>query len=450
MEIQPKTFQLISLGCPKNLVDSEVMAGHLLTSQWSMIPEGPAQVCIVNTCSFVTDAAQESVDIIKDQAELKNNGTYQLLVVTGCLPEKYKEEIKDAIAEVDIVIGAEDFTDIVNIIEDFLSKKSDKKVFLSPKKYLYDENTPRILSGPPWRAYLKIAEGCDNNCGYCIIGRLRGSFRSRDFDSVIAEANNLANMGVKELILIAQDVTAFGSDRPKEPGLAKLLAALDKIEGIKWIRILYAHPAHLTEEIILAMGQSKKVLHYLDLPVQHASDPILKKMNRKADNARISELLDMARKAMPDIILRTSFIVGLPGETPEDFDQLKSFAKKQKFANVGTFIYSPEEGTKAFTMEPKVPEQIAQERLDELMVLQQEISSSIWEKMIGTKVEVLVEEELVAEEKSDYTHVGRIYGQSPEIDGLTFCRISSHAGPGDFVTIKIVDATTYDLFGIEQ
>jgi len=449
VKIEPKTFQLISLGCPKNLVDSEVMAGQLLLSKWTMIPKGAAQVCVINTCSFITDAAQESVDIIKERADLKREGQYELLVVTGCLPEKYKDEIMEAIEDVDVVIGVEDFPDIGSIIENKLSDKKTGSVFLSEKKYLYDETTPRILSGPPWRAYLKIAEGCDNNCSYCIIGRLRGKFRSRDFNSVIAEAKNLAEMGVKELILIAQDITAYGKDIKDGGSLALLLEELDKIAGLKWIRLLYAHPAHLTNEVLDVMAGCEKVIPYLDLPIQHCVDTILKKMNRKVDRSRIEALLNYGRKVMSDICYRTSFIVGLPGETDKDFEALETFVKNQKIANVGVFAYSPEEETPAFEMAPKIPEETAQKRLDDLMITQQEISQKIWESMIGKTVELLVEEELLAQENSDYTHVGRIYAQAPDIDGLTFCKIKSDVKAGDFLRVKIVDCTAYDLFAVE-
>lgn len=446
MEIEPKTFQLVSLGCPKNLVDSEVMAGKLLQAGWSIAPEGPAQVCIINTCAFVTDAAQESVDILVEHTEKKADGFYQLLIATGCLPEKYRTEVAQAIGDIDAEIGAEDFPQIVGIIDGLL-EGDGKRTHLSPHKYLYDHQTPRVLSGPPWRAFLKLAEGCDNNCSYCIIGRLRGTYRSRDFNSVIHEATNLAGMGVKELTLVAQDVTSFGADKDGAPGLADLITKLNNISGIKWIRLLYAHPAHLTRTILESMATAEKVVHYLDLPLQHASDPILKHMNRKTDKSKTEAILNKARELMPDILLRTTFITGLPGETEEDFEQLIQFVRKWRFANLGAFAYSPEEGTPAFDMEPKVPEDVALDRQDRLMRMQQDIAAGIWSEFVGKEVKVLIEEELHLEEDSKYSHVGRMYGQAADIDGVTFVVAKDNIKPGEFVTVRILDATHYDLFG---
>ena len=445
MQFEPKTFRLISLGCPKNLIDSEVMAGSLLAAGWRIVPEGPAQVCIVNTCSFVEDAAQESVGALLEAAETRENGEYELLIAAGCLPEKYRAEVRRAIPGVDAEIGTEDFPRIVRIVEDLL-KGEGERVFLSPPRFLYDEKTPRALSGPPWRAYLKLAEGCDNRCSYCLIPSLRGSFRSRDFDSVIAEAHNLADMGVRELNLVAQDVTHYGADTGG-PGLAKLLRELDRIEPLRWVRLLYAHPAHLTAEMLEAMAGATRVAPYLDLPIQHASDAILGRMNRKTDLAHIERLLDEAQRLMPDLVLRTTFIVGLPDETDEDFSRLLGFVQRRRFANVGAFVYSPEEGTPAFSMKPEVPKETAEARYDELMAAQQQIAAEIWQGMVGKTVEVLVEEELFAEDESDYTHAGRFYGQAPDIDGVTFCRLDPKARPGAFVNVRIVDSSEYDLFG---
>lgn len=449
MNIEPKTFRLVSLGCPKNLVDSEVMAGSLMAAGWKMTPDGPAQVCIVNTCAFVTDAAQESVNTLQDQAQAKAEGEFEFLVAVGCLPEKYQREVCGAVPGVDLEIGTEDFHRIVQLLDSALSKQGETS-YLSPQEFLYDHETPRVLSGPPWRAYLKIAEGCDNHCGYCIIGRLRGKMRSRSLDSVIAEARNLADMGVKELILVAQDVTAYGCDIPEGPNLVKLIHALDEVDGLVWVRILYAHPAHLTEEMLTAMAESKKVVHYLDLPIQHASDKILKAMNRKAGRKQIEEILDKADALMPDLVLRTTFIVGLPGETKKAFDDLMDFVQSRRFANVGAFAYSPEQGTTAFKMGGKVPEEEAIARQDALMLRQQEIAAQVWKGFIGQTVTVLVEEELLAETDDDLTHIGRFYGQGPEIDGVTFCRLKLGVKCGDFVDVEIFDAAEYDLFGKQK
>lgn len=449
MEIEPGTFKIISLGCPKNLVDSEVMAGKLLAAGWTMVPDGPCRVCIVNTCSFVEDAAQESTDILLEHAEQKAQGQYEFLIATGCLPEKYSKEIRDAVAGVDAEIGTEDFHQIVSIVDRLISGQGPFEYY-SKQSYLYNDNTARVLSGPPWRAYLKLAEGCDNHCSYCIIGKLRGRFRSRNIDSVIAEAQNLASMGVVELNLVAQDVTFFGADKPGSPGLDRLLFELNKIEPLKWIRLLYAHPAHLTVKMLEAMGQAGKVVPYLDLPLQHASDKILKSANRKVTKSRIETLITKARRVMPDIVFRTSFILGLPGETEDDFQELIDFVERHRFANLGAFAYSPEEGTPAFSHPVQIPREIAEQRRAMLMEKQQEIAREIWQGMIGTKISVLVEEELHAESDEDFTHIGRYYGQAPEIDGITYLRANRDVLPGTFVDAEIIDSTEYDLFARED
>jgi ribosomal protein S12 methylthiotransferase len=425
------------------------MAGKLLEAGWSVVPDGQAQVCIVNTCAFVEDAAQESVDILKEQVEQKQNGEYELLIATGCLPEKYQAEITGAIAGVDAEIGTEDFVNILPIVNDLLSGKG-QTTHLSPKTYLYDDTTPRLLSGPPWRAYLKLSEGCDNACSYCIIGRLRGKFRSRTIESVVAEAQNLAEMGVRELILVAQDVTNFGADKKGAEGLAELLGRLDQIEKLDWIRLLYAHPAHLTVPMLEAMKSAKRVVPYLDLPLQHISDPILKSMNRKTTQAHIENLLDKAKEILPDLFIRTTFIVGLPGETEEDFQTLMEFVERRRFAHVGVFTYSPEQGTPAFTMQPQVPEEVALLRQETLMLKQQEITEQVWQSMIGKKVDVLIEEELLAQEEDDYTHIGRFYGQAPEIDGVTYCRLAEPVALGQILCLEVIDGATYDLFAKDR
>ena len=446
MECEPKTFKIVSLGCPKNLVDSEVMAGSLMAGGWIMVPDGPSQVCIVNTCAFVTDAAEESVQILLEQAEAKANGLHQFLIVTGCLPEKYARQVHKAVEEVDVEIGTEDFVRIGQILED-LEAGNHQRAYLSTKQYLYDETTPRVISGPAWRAYLKLAEGCDNACAYCLIGSLRGPYRSRSQASVIAEAYNMADLGVRELILVAQDVTHYGADRGDGANLAGLLPELDRIESLRWIRLLYAHPAHLTRPMLEAMAQAQRLVPYLDLPLQHASDPILKRMNRKVDLAHIETILNQARKIVPGLVLRTTFILGLPGETEDDFHRLMDFVQRQRFAQVGVFVYSPEEGTPAFAMDGQVPPEIAQARADALMERQQAIAAEFWRGFLGQTVDVLIEEKLHVQKAQDFTHAGRFYGQAPEIDGITFCRLPSDASPGSFVPVRISDATAYDLMG---
>lgn len=448
MEIEPGTFKLISLGCPKNLVDSEVMAGKLLEAGWKMVPDGPCQICIVNTCSFVEDAAQESTDILVEHAEEKKDGNYEILIAAGCLPEKYQKEIRDAIAGVDAEIGTEEFYNIVSIVQGLLSKKGPF-TYYSKQSYLYDDSTARVLSGPPWRAYLKLAEGCDNHCSYCIIGKLRGSFRSRDFDSVLKEAQNLASMGVAELNLVAQDITYFGADRPDSPGLDRLLYELNKIEPLRWIRLLYAHPAHLTFQMLEAMGKAEKVVPYLDLPLQHASDNILRSANRKVTKTRIETLLAKARRIMPDIVFRTSFILGLPGETEEDFQELMEFIERWRFANLGAFVYSPEEGTPAYRMPSQVPREIAEQRQNILMQRQQEIARDIWKGMVGNKITLLLEEKLHAEQDDEFTHIGRFYGQAPDIDGITFLKADPELRVGNFISAKVIDSSEYDMFAKE-
>ena len=449
MNAEPKTFRMVSLGCPKNLVDSEVMAGALLQAGWALVDDGPAQIAVVNTCAFLTDAAEESVAVILEQIESKNEGEIEKLIVTGCLPERYRQDLADELTELDAVIGAEDFYRIAEIAEEVM-RKGDRPVLLSDKQYLYDADTARLLSTPPWRAYLKLAEGCDNRCSYCLIGTLRGPYRSRIADSVIEEAHNLCDMGVREITLVAQDISYFGSDRPGGEGLAELILRLNETEGLRWLRLLYAHPAHLTVPMLEAMAAADKVVHYLDLPLQHIADPLLKSMNRKTTTAKTIELLDAARRLMPDIVLRTTFITGLPGETEADFETLMTFLGEQRFHQVGAFAFSPEEQTPAFSMEPKVPPELAQERRDALMAAQQEIAAQRWRERIGETVDILLEEQLHAEVEEDFNMVGRFYGQAPEIDGVTFCRVDSAAKPGQFVSLTITDATEYDLFAEEN
>ncbi len=468
----------LSLGCPKNLVDGEVMlgiaqnAGHELTAD-----AASADVLVVNTCAFIESAKQESIDAILEMAQLKQGGNCTRLVVTGCLAERYRDELRREIPEIDAVLGTGEVDQILGAIGNgdegrgiaAGSGVSPLRFYSSPiphpsapipdspspipgapspvpalPTYLYDADTPRLLTTPKHFAYVKVAEGCDYTCAFCIIPTLRGKFRSRDAESILREARGLAARGVKELLLISQDTTFYGIDRGERGALARLLRELNRIDGLEWIRLLYLYPTTITDDVLAAMAECEKVCRYIDLPLQHASAAVLKRMRRPGDRRTYDKLLNRIRTRVPDVTLRTTLIVGFPGETDEEFAELEGFVGDLRFDHVGVFTYSHEEGTRAFGMADDVPAGLKRKRRNALMARQKKIVAAAQKARIGHEVEVLIdgpsaEHELVLE--------GRLRGQAPEIDPVVFltdCNPADYRS-GDLIRARIVGAKGYDL-----
>ena len=432
----------VSLGCDKNLVDSEVMLGLLRDRQHEITnDEAQAEVIVVNTCSFIHDAREESIQTILEMAELKKTGVCRLLIVTVCLAEKYKDEILAELPEVDAVIGTTAYDAICDVIEQSLAGER-VKAFESIDR-LPIVNTRRVLTTGGYSSYLKIGEGCDKHCTYCIIPKLRGTYRSVPMDVVLNEARMLAEAGICELNIVAQETTTWGKDLYGEKRLHVLLKELCKIEGIRWIRLLYCYPEEITDELIQVIKEEPKICHYLDMPIQHSSDAILKRMGRRTSRAELEAVIEKLRKEIPDITLRTTLITGFPGETEEDHEVLKEFIENMQFDRLGVFTYSPEEGTPAEKMPNQVPEEVKEERRDELMLLQQEISAEKTANMVGKTLEVLVEGRIPEEG----VYVGRTYRDAPEVDGYIFLNAEEDIISGDFVTAKVTGADEYDLTG---
>ena len=431
---------LVSLGCSKNLVDSEVMLKIIGENDYTMVAETEkADIVIINTCGFIESAKQESIDAILEAVELKKAGKVIAIVAAGCLAERYNQKLLDLIPELDGVIGVGDYKNINGVLEKVVL---GEKILMSGHQEEVDiDDLPRVISTGKYSAFIKIAEGCDNRCTYCSIPAIRGKYRSRKFEEVIKEAKLLAENGIKEIIVIAQDTTRYGLDLYGEFRLAKLLVELEKIEGIKWIRLLYSYPDSFTDELIEVISKSKKICHYLDIPVQHASDKVLKKMARRTSKGAMTELFDKLRKEIPDLVLRTSLIVGFPGESDEDFEELYDFVKDTGFDRMGVFTYSKEEGTPAYRMKNHLPEEIKNSRRDQLMLLQQDISANKSKSYIGKTLEVLVEK------KNGYEYEGRSYMDAPEIDGIVIFKSKEVLKVGDFAKVEITEATDYDLIG---
>ena len=464
---------MVSLGCPKNLVDSEVMLGlaqkegHRLTRD-----AADADVLVVNTCAFIDKAKQESIDTILEMAEHKKTGACQRLIVTGCMAERYRDELKAQIPEIDAILGTGEVPAIVDAIsggskeqdpphtvpllrsngEPIVSGRSGRTgptVDRRPKTvdlpdYLYDANTPRLLATPRHYAYIKIAEGCDYKCAFCIIPTLRGKYRSRSIESVVQEAERLAVSGVKELLLISQDTSFYGIDHGERGSLARLLRALNRIDGLEWIRMLYLYPTTITDDVLDAMAESEKVCRYIDLPLQHASDPVLKRMKRPGTRATYERLLDRIRTRVPAVALRTTFIVGFPGETAEDHAELESFVKAIEFDHVGVFTYSHEEGTSAHALSDDVPAATKRKRQAAVMRLQKQVVRRVHRRRIGQQVRVLVDGPAA---EHDLVLRGRLEGQAPDIDPLVYLTDCdpSLLSPGQFIQAEIVASRGYDL-----
>ena len=432
----------ISLGCDKNLVDSEVMLGLLDKKGYQIVDsEEDADIIVVNTCCFIHDAKEESIQTILEMAEYKKEGKLKALIVTGCLAQRYQQEIIDEIPEVDAVLGTTSYDHIVEAVEEALA--GNGHVVLEDVDALPDVKEKRLVTTGGHYAYMKIAEGCDKHCTYCIIPKLRGNYRSVPMEKLLAEAKDLADQGVKELILVAQETTVYGKDLYGEKSLHKLLRELCKISGIQWIRILYCYPEEIYDELIQTIKEENKVCHYLDLPIQHASDAVLKRMGRRTSKAQLVEIIEKLRKEIPDISLRTTLITGFPGETQEQHEELKDFVDEMEFDRLGVFTYSPEEDTPAATMTEQIPEEVKEDRQAELMELQQEIAFDLAEDMVGREVLVMIEGK-VADENA---YVGRTYKDAPNVHGLIFINTDEELMSGDFARVRVTGALEYDLIG---
>lgn len=430
---------LISLGCDKNLVDSEVMlgllnkAGHQLTND-----ETEADVVVVNTCAFISDAKEESINTIIEMGELKKTGKLKKLIVAGCLSQRYKDEIMKELPEIDVIIGATNYDKIVEAIG------TDEESIVDDINYTPRPIAERIVTTNASMAYFKIAEGCNKLCTYCIIPHIRGRYRSMPMDSLIASAEKLASDGIKELVLVAQETTLYGVDLYGEKKLPELLTKLSEIEGIEWIRLLYCYPEEITDELIEVMATNPKICHYVDIPIQHSENAILKRMGRRTSREDIVELVGRLRTAMPDIAIRTTLISGFPGETQELHDGLVDFVDECEFDRLGVFTYSPEEGTPAAEYEDQVDGELAVKWRDEIMELQQEISYEKNQQMIGSTQKVLIDGYLV----DDDVYVGRTYRDAPGVDGIVFVSAPYELISGSFVDVKITEANEYDLTGV--
>ncbi len=434
---------MVSLGCPKNLVDAEVMLGYLSREGYEVTTdEHEAEIIIVNTCSFIKEAKQESVDAILDLADRKHDGRCRLLIVTGCLPQRYQEELAKELPEVDIFIGTGDYPRIAEIIAE-QGQSGGQIRYTGDPNYLFDGEFPRLKSSPYYTAYLKIAEGCSNCCSYCVIPSLRGAFRSRPMERLLREARELVSGGVREINLIAQDITTYGRDLTGGESLESLIVDLAAIEGLSWIRLLYAYPDGISESLVRLIRDEAKVCKYLDIPLQHISDPILKRMNRRSSEADIRALIGKLRSEIPGIALRTSFIVGFPGETEEDFNRLMHFVEEVQFERLGVFCYSREDGTPAAAMDDQISERIKRERYKKLMRAQARVSFKRNRRLLGTMEQVIIEG---YSEETELLLKGRSSRQAPDIDGQVYIT-AGNANIGEIVTMRITDSSDYDLIG---
>ncbi len=435
----------VSLGCDKNLVDTEKMLGLLNREGYTFTDdEQEADGILINTCCFIGDAKEESVNTILEMARLKEEGRCRALVVAGCLAQRYKKEILDEIPEVDGILGTTSCDEIVNMFNGILGRERKEHIScFHGLSELPDMGEGRVVTTGGYYAHLKIAEGCDKRCTYCIIPYLRGPYRSVPIEDLVREARQLADQGVKELILVAQETTLYGKDLYGEKSLPRLLHELAKIPGIYWIRIQYCYPEEITDELIEAIKTEEKVCHYLDIPIQHASDQILRRMGRRTNRRQVTEMIEKLRSEIPDMALRTTLISGFPGETEEDHETLMEFVNEMKFERLGVFAYSAEEDTPAYSYPDQVPQEIKEQRRDEIMELQQEIAFEKSESMVGRVLTVLIEGKVVDEP----AYVGRTYMDAPGVDGLIFVNADTELLSGDFVRVKVTGSAEYDLIG---
>lgn len=432
----------ISLGCDKNLVDSEMMLGLLSEKGYEFTDdEAQADIVVVNTCCFINDAKEESINTILEMAELRKSGAIKALVVAGCLAQRYKEEIQEEIPEVDVIIGTTAIDAITAALDELFQGKKENHYRNLDATPLTD--TKRVVTTGGHFAYLKIAEGCNKHCTYCIIPKIRGNYRSVPMESLVKEAETLAENGVKELILVAQETTIYGTDLYGKKMLPELLRRLCQITGIYWIRILYCYPEEIDDELIRVMKEEKKICHYLDLPIQHGCDTILKRMGRRTSRQELEDIIGKLRREIPDICIRTTLITGFPGETEEDHEELMDFVDQMEFDRLGVFTYSQEEDTPAATMPEQVAEEVKEERQAQLMELQQEIAFEAAQSMTGRTIYAMIEGK-VADENA---YVARTYKDAPNVDGFLFINTSRELMTGDFVKVRITGSYEYDLIG---
>ncbi|MGN8833493.1 30S ribosomal protein S12 methylthiotransferase RimO [Selenomonas montiformis] len=433
----------ISLGCSKNLVDTEVMLGELRAHGIELTTD-PAQadILIVNTCAFIQSAKEESITTVLNMADYKESGRCRSLIVAGCLGQRYKQELLDELPEADAILGTGAWGRIMEAVEETL--KGHRVVIAGDDDTLYDEKTPRIRTTPGYTAYVKIAEGCDNRCAFCAIPQIRGRFRSRRIEDICGEVRQLTEQGVREVVLIAQDSTLYGKDIYGKPSLARLLRELVKVPQLKWVRTMYCYPKFFTDELIDVYASEPKVCKYVDLPLQHADDAVLRSMNRPDTREQIEALLKKLRERIPGVTIRSTFIVGFPGETEEQFQHLKQFLKEQRLDKVGVFTYSREEDTAAYDMPDQVPEEIMQERYHDLMSMQSKISEEVNQGLEGKELEVLVEGR---DEEQPSICVGRSYREAPDVDGQVYVENDKDSQPGDMIRIRVLQGFTYDIVG---
>jgi ribosomal protein S12 methylthiotransferase len=442
----PRSIYFVSLGCPKNRVDSEVMLGSLAEAGHVLVQQpDEAEVIVVNTCGFIDAAKEESIDTILEMAQYKESGSCRKLVVTGCLTQRYPDEVAREIPEIDHILGSADFAGIAEVVAEKPRRRGPRtlpvmKVSETPE-YLYDHTAPRLISGPRFSVYVKIAEGCDRPCSFCIIPKLRGPQRSRSIDSVAAEVEHLVAEGAREVNLVAQDLTRYGADLDDKPTLARLLARLGRIDGLRWIRMHYTYPSAWSDELIEVVAGEPKVVKYVDVPLQHIDDQMLKMMRRGHSSRVTGALLQRLRKRIPDLVLRSTFIVGHPGETDEMYESLCRFVETEELDRVGVFTYSREAGTTSALLPHRVPADVAIERRDRLMEIQRGISRRKNQALVGRDLEVLVEG---VSDESELLLQGRWFGQAPEIDGSVYLADGS-AQPGDLVRARVTDGSDYDL-----
>ncbi len=433
----------VSLGCSKNLVDTEMMLGILREHGIELTPEpAEADILIVNTCAFIESAKEESITTILNMAEYKESGRCRSLIVAGCLGQRYGQELLDDMPEADAIIGTGAWNRIMEAVEESL--KGHRVVIAGEDKLLYDEHTPRITTTPAYTAYVKIAEGCNNRCAFCAIPYIRGAYRSRPIEDIRDEVVNLAARGVKEIILIAQDTTEYGRDLYGEPQLAKLLRTLCTVEGVHWIRTLYSYPTYFSDELIETIASEPKLVKYVDLPMQHAHDEVLRRMHRPDTQASMRALIEKLRTRIPGVTIRSTFIVGFPGETDAQYQTLRNFLEEMRLDKVGVFTYSREEGTPAYDMPNQVPEDVMQERYHDLMSLQCKISEELNHELEGKELEVLVEGR---DEEQANIAVGRSYREAPDVDGQVYIEGDTDSRIGDLVRVRVLQGFTYDVVG---
>ena len=433
---------MVSLGCPKNQMDAELMLARLRDAGMQIVADsGLAEVVIVNTCGFIEQAKQEAIENILEFAQLKKEGRIRRIIVTGCLAERYREELARELPECDAVLGLGANGDIVQAVRDAME---GRQTLSFPPKSCWIMDGPRLQTTPPFFAYMRIADGCDNRCTYCAIPLIRGGFRSRELPVLVQEAKELAAGGVKELTLVAQDTTLYGTDLYGEAKLPELLRALCGIDGLEWIRLLYCYPEHITDELLTVMAQEPKIVKYMDLPLQHASGKVLHAMHRQGDAQSLTRLIAHIRQAVPGIVLRTTVMTGFPGETQEDFEQLCEFLRQARFERLGCFAFSAEEGTPAEKMKEQVPQKVREHRQELVMDLQSRISEKYLRAQIGREVRVLVE----SYDRYAGCWFGRSEADAPDIDGKVFFRTEKPVHPGDFITVRIEDCMEYDWMGV--